>query len=251
VSIAGARSVLGIAVVFIAVASLYWLFKDDAKTAPASSVSKNVGRLEKDPAHERAGRVAVERPAERARSQEAANEQSDELDDSRDDGFSDRFNDGRLQDLGYSDDTIQYIRRLWVDYEDGEEAIDEQAARGNWKPATTRYVGIKEELRIDLGDELYEAMLYATDQPNRAKVGKVVRTSPAAAAGLRMQDVVLSYDGERVFHPSDVARLSRLSDPEHWIELWIGRDGEELQVEVQGGPLGVRYYPLKEAFTRE
>ena len=156
-----------------------------------------------------------------------------------------------LAAVGYSDDTIQYIRGLWEGYKEEEEAIDEESARGNWKPATTRYLGIKEELRIDLGDELYEAMLYATDQPNRAKIGKVVRTSPAAAADLRMQDVILSYDGERVFHPSDLARLSHLSDPEDWIELWIGRDGEELQVEVQGGPLGVRYYPLKVAFTRE
>ncbi len=104
-------------------------------------------------------------------------------------------------------------------------------------------------MRIDLGDDFYDAMLYATNQPNRSKIGNVMGTSPAAAAGLRIRDVIVRYDGERVFEPDDIKRLSESGEPGERVEVKIHRDGREIEMRVERGPLGIRYYPEKEALA--
>ena len=246
------RNFLLLAAVLIAGAALLWLVKDEAQTAPATPPSSSTeptepqrprkpefNRPPKDEAREIPQTAPAERPPEQARRPKPP---SDPLQ---------RFDEGRLRDLGYSPDTIQYIRALWEDSQEEREGRDERSATRKWQPASLRDADIKKGLRTDLGDDYYDAMLYATNQPNRARIGNVIGSSVTARAGLRIKDVVIRYDGERCFEPSDVKRLSEAAEPGKLVELWIRRDGEEIQLDVEGGALGVRYFPSKETPTSE
>ncbi len=154
-----------------------------------------------------------------------------------------QFNERVLTDLDYSPRTIRFMRDRWERSSADEDARAERNDQQKWVPGDPRNSEIRDTLRSDLGDGLYDAMLYATNQPNRVQVGNVIGTSAAAAAGLRIGDVIVNYDGERVFDPDEAKRLSESAEPDRLIEVWIQRDGEDIQMYVEGGPLGVRYFP--------
>jgi membrane-associated protease RseP (regulator of RpoE activity) len=162
-----------------------------------------------------------------------------------------QFNERVLEDLGYSPRTIQFIRALWERSNADEAARAQRSDPYEWTPDDPRNTEIRDGLRSDLGEDLYDAMLYATNQSNRVQLGNVIETSPAAAAGLRIKDVIVSYDGERIFDPGDAKRLTEGSEPGRIIEVWIQRDGEVSQRVLEGGPLGVRYFPDWKAPTRD
>ena len=156
------------------------------------------------------------------------------------------FDEGKLIDLGYSREPIRFMRSLWETARDEEQALLERGAKDAWRPRDEITRPIREALRTDLGDDFYDAVLHATGQPNRARIGNVHGSSPAGRAGLEIRDVIVRYDGDRVFAPSDVSSLSRGSDPDREVEIVILRDGEERRLRVDGGPLGVRYFPARE-----
>lgn len=63
-----------------------------------------------------------------------------------------------------------------------------------------------------------------------ARVREVTDDSPAAAAGLREDDVILRYQGETVHSAGQLARLVRETPPGRKVSLEISRDGNEQQV---------------------
>jgi hypothetical protein len=152
------------------------------------------------------------------------------------------FKDELLADLGYPPGEIRFIRKQWEKTVEEEEALHERSPH-KWVPHRERVAAIRESARADLGDEFYDAMLYAADQPNRARIGNVTPTSAAAAAGLTIKDVIISYDGERVFAPEDIKRLSEGVGAESQVELVIHRDSRDVRMFIQGGALGIRYFP--------
>ena len=273
------RSLLFITATCIAVAALTWLLRDEAETPGASPDSGTV-ETERPPEPRSERRAESERrespilesdPAEKdvpearpnAASPSATSRQArvknERLPMRIREPLGSRFSDRRLAHLGNIPvpinpgalaDEIEYIRTLWIRAKEEEEAQFERST-DSWVPREVRAAAIKKTLRSDLGDEYYDAMLYATDQPNRARIGNVIGTSPAAAAGLRIKDLVLRYNGERVFEANDLKRLSASSDPERVVVVWIRRNGEEMEMYVPGGPLGIRYFPLWEEPTRE
>ncbi|HZS10163.1 MAG TPA: PDZ domain-containing protein [Blastocatellia bacterium] len=77
-----------------------------------------------------------------------------------------------------------------------------------------------------------------------AVVGQVVKDSPASAAGLQENDVILSYNNEQVQSAAQVHRLLTETPPGRTVTLGISRDGKPLTVQAtlgerQGGTLGV------------
>lgn len=248
------RNLLSLAAIASTGAALIWLFMGEMRTSPASPLASALPpapphatrpsdsrQSERDPVASETSRV--EEPvktasaASRAIRPEVAKRESDS---------SDGFDEGRLTDLAYSPDDIRYIRSLWERSKEDEAAEDDKVGRVAWVPPSQRMAGIRQGLRTDLGDELYDAMLHATDQPNRARVGNVIGSSTAAEAGLRIRDVITRYDGERVFEPADVKRLSEAGEPGKTVALWIRRGDEDIELVVASGPLGVRYFPARE-----
>lgn len=68
-----------------------------------------------------------------------------------------------------------------------------------------------------------------------AIVNEVVEDSPADEAGLRDGDVIVAFDGSKVYDTDDLLDLVDDSDPGDEIVLTINRDGKKKQINVELG----------------
>ncbi len=94
--------------------------------------------------------------------------------------------------------------------------------------------------------------LYATkgvlEQTGRVQVGTVNAGDPASEAGIRSDDVILSFDGVTPADSADYVRLVQAHEPGDVVPVVVERDGEVLTLEVglganpnQGDALGKAY----------
>ena len=90
-----------------------------------------------------------------------------------------------------------------------------------------------------MDDATYSRYLYATGQPNHIRVTSVISGSPAETAGLAAGDVILRYDGERLFSGRALRTASRDGSAGETVSLDILRDGDRMQMFMPRGPLGV------------
>jgi len=95
------------------------------------------------------------------------------------------------------------------------------------------------DLREELGDERYDAYLYASGRSNRVVVAAVIPGSAAESAGLREGDIVSSYAGDRLFDIRTLQRASRSGSLGENVTVQALRDGQTVQVSIPRGPLGV------------
>jgi hypothetical protein len=95
-------------------------------------------------------------------------------------------------------------------------------------------------LRQEIGDSEYDRFLYGLGQPNRVAVADVFQSSPAAAAGLKPGDILLAYDGQRMFDSQDLRESTLNSDPGQSVVLDVLRDGRRMSLYVPGGPIGIQ-----------
>jgi S1-C subfamily serine protease len=68
------------------------------------------------------------------------------------------------------------------------------------------------------------------------EVIEVMPDSPAAAAGLRVGDVLRSIDGHQLGGASDLVRYMRRVPPGVAVHLEVDRDGQVIALEVVPGP---------------
>ncbi|MEL0083270.1 MAG: DegQ family serine endoprotease [Gammaproteobacteria bacterium] len=73
---------------------------------------------------------------------------------------------------------------------------------------------------------------FGMDQPRGALIAKVLPDSPAEKAGLKVGDVVVSYDGERINYSADLPPLVGAADVGHKARLKVLRGGKEVNVRV-------------------
>ena len=103
-----------------------------------------------------------------------------------------------------------------------------------------RIPGSRERLRAELGDDAYDRYLYANGSANRVKVRRVLPGSAAQQAGLNEGDVLLAYDGERLFTFEDLRAASYRGEPGELATLEVRRaDGTVTQVALPRGPMGI------------
>src|SRR5262249_55474515 len=123
--------------------------------------------------------------------------------------------------------------------------LRDQAAREGWLDTprfTAQMAEIEQQrtsIRDEIGDEAYDRYLAAVDQPNRVAVDEVLLDSPAAVAGLQAGDVVLRYGETRIFSPSELVTATREGTAGENVQLEIIRQGQQFEIDVPRGPLGV------------
>jgi S1-C subfamily serine protease len=101
------------------------------------------------------------------------------------------------------------------------------------------HAALEAAFREDIGEEGYDAFLYATGQPNRVLVREVIARSPASRAGVQAGDVIVSYDGTRTFLPRDLQLATGQGKRGELVRVEVVRDGRPLTLRVQRGPLGI------------
>ncbi|MBK8164334.1 MAG: DegQ family serine endoprotease [bacterium] len=78
---------------------------------------------------------------------------------------------------------------------------------------------------------------YGLDKPQGVLVAQVNDDTPAAAAGLKEGDIILSVDGKPINSPNALRNLISLSDIGHAARVQVLRDGKERDVTVKLGRL--------------
>lgn len=154
--------------------------------------------------------------------------------------------EAQLVEAGIDSSTAAWIQQQLDKNQMDDLYLQNQARREGWlnKP---RYQQARREIqaRVDgfreqLGDDTYDRLLYALNRPNRVQIMNVMQDSPAQQNGLNASDMIVSYDGKRVFTPKDLQDLASGGDTSAWVLLEISRNGEPFNVYMPGGPLGVR-----------
>jgi len=83
--------------------------------------------------------------------------------------------------------------------------LQDRATRDNFIDTQQYYDELAEidnqdvDLREELGDDRYDRYLYNSKQNNRIRIASVMLESAAEQAGILSGDIVLSYDGRRMF----------------------------------------------------
>ena len=98
---------------------------------------------------------------------------------------------------------------------------------------------LEKEYREEVGEEFYDAYLFATGKPNRVVVREVLSGSQASRAGFQTGDVILSYDGVRIFRPGELSRAATAGVAGGSARVEILRDRQPTSLYVSRGLLGV------------
>ena len=99
--------------------------------------------------------------------------------------------------------------------------------------------GLERELREDLDEKDYDALLYATGRKNRVVLNDIIEDSVADVAGIQIGDQLVRYDGQRVYRGQVLKRLTTQGTAGESVEVEYIRDGEVLRSFVERGPLGI------------
>jgi C-terminal processing protease CtpA/Prc len=94
-------------------------------------------------------------------------------------------------------------------------------------------------IRDEVGDEAYDRYLFALGQTNRVRIDDVLAQSPAAQAGLQTGDVIVRYGDTRIFAPEELVAETRAGAAGETVRLQVVRNGEQVELEVPRGPLGL------------
>ena len=146
---------------------------------------------------------------------------------------------------GFPETEAHYYQRLQEENAMARLYLRDRASREGWlrseryAEAVAALPGSPAELRKSMDDATYSRYLYATGQPNHIRVTSVISGSPAETAGLAAGDVILRYDGERLFSGRALRTASRDGSAGETVSLDILRNGDRMQMFMPRGPLGV------------
>jgi len=145
----------------------------------------------------------------------------------------------RLIDAGFAPDRADFINQRTSELR--MEALQAQydAAREGESFNPRNALTTNQTLRSELGDSDYERYLEAMGRPTSVGVRDVLSSSPAEQAGLQAGDQVIAYSGKRVFDMNELNRLTLDGVPGETVPVDVLRDGQQVQVYVPRGPIGI------------
>ena len=130
--------------------------------------------------------------------------------------------------------------------------IKDSASREGWLK-TARYnkelrqaKNAYRELRPEIGDDAYDRMLYALGRVNRVAVRDIMQNSTAEQYGLRTNDRIIEYDGQRVFTSQELNTLVTQGATGALVLVRVQRDEQQLDFYLPSGPIGIRLAPSRE-----
>lgn len=95
-------------------------------------------------------------------------------------------------------------------------------------------------LREELGDQRYDEYLFNSKQNNRIKIASVMLGSAAEQVGIQKNDVVLSYDNNRMFNWQELKDATSEGQLGDYVSIDIYRDGAIYSFSVPRGSLGMQ-----------
>jgi S1-C subfamily serine protease len=118
-----------------------------------------------------------------------------------------------------------------------------RATREGWRE-TPRFYGEFQDhlqsLRTELGEELYDLLLYAAGETNRVIVTDILKSSPAEESGIEGGDVILSYNDRRMFNTHELQGAIAEGERGEPVGIDLLRNGQPMRILIPRGPLGIR-----------
>ena len=158
------------------------------------------------------------------------------------------FDASELLENGVPPSEVERLRELFDEIETERIAIMQQALREGWldkKRYRDEMVELQRATREAIGDDRYDALLYATGEKNRVKIRVLLENSPNRSFGFEVGDVVLMYDGRLIFRPPELRETARLGEPGEWVTVDVLRNGEVVRLRGERGPIGARLQPTR------
>jgi hypothetical protein len=152
------------------------------------------------------------------------------------------FDAESLLAAGYPSREAERLRERWERLALDRLELNDRALREGWllEPRLQEeHRALDAAFREEIGEEGYDAFLYATGQPNRVLVKEVIARSPASRAGVLPGDMIVSYDGSRTFVLRDLQLATAQGKRGELVRIEVVRDGQPLTLRVQRGPLGI------------
>lgn len=139
---------------------------------------------------------------------------------------------------GLTPEEVEALHEKWETAEMAAElTFEDRFGKGRRaKPGPRLYDQL---LREHLNDDDFDVVLYSTGQMNRVRIESVEGRPDAYADQLQPGDVIESYDGERIFHLSQLQKLIRAGEEGTVVPYTIRRGNEIIALEAPGRhPLG-------------
>jgi hypothetical protein len=159
------------------------------------------------------------------------------------------FDTGLLLAGGVPAYEVERLREIFDASEMEIINLRHQAMREGWL-RSGRYMrelrDLRDGLREEVGDESFDLLLYATGRKNRVLISDVLGDSPGERAGFRPGDVVLSYDGKRIFDTRELQRVTTLGRLGDRVTVEVLRGGELIRLYPARGPMGFRLKPTRQ-----
>ena len=175
----------------------------------------------------------------------AAVDPGEEPFDDPDERDRDWFDEQALLDNGMDESLVSELKVFFEQLEMDRLYLRDRSAREGWDRAQWRaelqsIESREEDLRQRLGDDAYDAYLYASGQPNRVAVTSVLASAQAGQAGIQSGDHILRYDNQRIYNWMDLREATTGGDISDTVEVEVERDGTTLQFYLARGPMGIR-----------
>jgi hypothetical protein len=143
---------------------------------------------------------------------------------------------------GLAPGDAQALRERWERYELDKLELNDRAMRESFFMTPrhrNEHLALDLAFRSDIGDEGYDAYLFATGKPNRVVVREVIPDSAAAGAGLQRGDEILRYNEAIVFSPGELHLQTASGARGDLVPVQVLREGRLTTLRVEQGPLGV------------
>lgn len=153
------------------------------------------------------------------------------------------FDDAALLEAGVQPYEVERLRDVFNSSEMQLIELENQAQREGWYRRPRYWQALSElrtGLRENIGDEDFDLLLYATGRKNRVVIDAVLGDSPGERAGLAPGDIVLSYDGRRIFKAPELKQATVQGQVGDRVAIDVLRNGERVRIYVARGPLGAR-----------
>ena len=150
----------------------------------------------------------------------------------------------RLTEAGFEEEELLQLKQVQNKFRMERLELRDRASREGWLnsaefTSANRNLARQNRARQTLGDERYDLYLYTGEENNRVQIGEVIDGSAAQQAGILPGDVIRSYADSRVFQLFELRQLTTSGQRDELVNLSILREGEELQLVLPRGPLGV------------
>lgn len=156
------------------------------------------------------------------------------------------FNQQALIDAGMTRSDAEQLKAHFEELELEKLYLRDQAIREGWsggkryRDELQKLEAKTDNIKQELGEDIYDAYLFASGQSNRVAVQSVLSNSAAGNAGMLAGDQVIRYAGERIYNWRDLRNATTQGDLTETVPVEILRDDKPMELYVQRGPLGIR-----------